>query len=147
MSKTLSFKQLAKMIHPDTNPAIENASEKMMEATKYMDDEQTLYRLAVNWQLIDDDLSKFDIKYKINEGKHLLKDQESCIVLDTYWDKSGKLTVILYNKDRGGKYEKFQRVDEYDQNEDFFVNGIYMEDDYADIDYNYQMIKWRKGGI
>lgn len=142
----MSFKQLVKLIHPDTNPNIKKSGEKMEEATRYMDDEQALYRLAVKWELIDDDLSKFDIKYRINEGKSLQKEGESCIVLDSYWENN-KLTVILYNKSKGGKYEKHQRTDEWDQNEDFYVDGIYMEDDYVHIDYAYQLHISRRGKL
>lgn len=148
MSKTIPFKDLVKMIHPDSNPNIENSGEKMNEAVRNMDDEKALYRLAVKWQLIDDDNpDEFEVKYKINEGKHLLKDQESCIVLDTYKDKSNKLTVILYNKSRGGKYEKHQRIDAHDQDENFYVDGVYMNDDYESIDYKYQLMKSQRGAL
>ncbi len=146
MSKTISFKHLVKMIHPDTNPHIEDPGDKMQEATRYLDNEEALYRLAVKWGLIEDDISQTDIKYRINEGKHLQKDGESCIVLDSYWENS-KLTVILYNKTKGGKYEKHQRTDEWDQDDNFYVDGIYMEDDYIHIDYNYQLLVSRRGKL
>lgn len=143
MSKTISFKQIVKWIHPDHNPNIENSSEKMNEAVLNMDNEEALYRLAVKWELIEGDISQTDIKYKMNEGKSLQKNGSPCIILDTYW-QNNKLIVILYNKDTG-KYEKHQCVDEYDQNEDFLVDGIYSGSDYFTIDYNYQLIVSRRG--
>ena len=145
MDKSINFRELVKLIHPDTNPNIENSGEKMNEATRYLDDEQALYKLAVKWGLIEDEISQTDIKYKINEGKSLQKNGSPCIILDTYW-QSSKLIVILYNKDTR-KYEKHQCIDEYDQNENFLVDGIYSDSDYISIDYNYQLHVSRRGKL
>lgn len=71
--------------------------------------------------------------------------EDSCIIVDSFWENS-KLVVVIWNKNKS-KFQKYYRNDEYDQDEDFYVDGVYMEDDYINIDYNYQMLKYQKGGI
>jgi len=46
-TKTISFFEMVKNIHPDWNPEIQNPEIKMEELTKYRDDEKELYKLAV----------------------------------------------------------------------------------------------------
>lgn len=66
----MKYFDIVKLIHPDWNPDIENPSQKMEEATKNKDDEETLYKLAVRWGLVEDDsIDKVDINYVVDVGK------------------------------------------------------------------------------
>lgn len=52
MSGEMTFTQMVKMIHPDSNPNITNAGEKMREVVKNRKNPSMLYRLAVQWGLV-----------------------------------------------------------------------------------------------
>jgi hypothetical protein len=49
MSRTLSFRELVKLIHPDHNPHIIDAGGKMRDAVLFKDKPEELYKLAVRW--------------------------------------------------------------------------------------------------
>ena len=48
----ISFKDIVKLIHPDTNPNITDASGKMSLVLKYKKDTAVLWNLAVKWCLV-----------------------------------------------------------------------------------------------
>jgi hypothetical protein len=52
MTDTISFRDIVKLIHPDVNPTIENASIKMTDAVKFRSNEGMLYQLGVLWGVI-----------------------------------------------------------------------------------------------
>jgi len=49
---SISFKDLVMLIHPDRNPDIKDAGDKMKAATMHRKDEPFLYELAVYWGVI-----------------------------------------------------------------------------------------------
>jgi hypothetical protein len=49
---TITFKEAIKMVHPDTNPNIVNAGEKVRAVMAYKNDESALYKLLNHWGLI-----------------------------------------------------------------------------------------------
>lgn len=51
---TISFRELAKMIHPDLNPTITDPGLKMSEAVKFKNYPNILYKKAIEWGLIKD---------------------------------------------------------------------------------------------
>lgn len=53
----ISFKDLAKLIHPDTNPDIENPSEKMTLALRNRGDKKALWNLAVQWGVVEGEMN------------------------------------------------------------------------------------------
>jgi len=57
----LNFKDIVKLIHPDVNPDIKNASEKMTKVIEFHNDPYKLYGLAKMWGLITDKV-KEDLK-------------------------------------------------------------------------------------
>jgi hypothetical protein len=52
MTETINFKEMVKMIHPDTNPSIIDAGGKMSQVMSNRKDSSYLYTLAVRWGLI-----------------------------------------------------------------------------------------------
>jgi len=52
MTDTISFRDIVKLIHPDVNPTIENASIKMTDAVRFRSNEGMLYKLGVLWGVI-----------------------------------------------------------------------------------------------
>ena len=48
----MTFRELAKKIHPDLNPGITDAGKKMAEAVRWKFNESMLFRLACNWGLV-----------------------------------------------------------------------------------------------
>jgi hypothetical protein len=50
--KQIFFKDIVKKIHPDLNPNIKNASEKMNDILLYKNNPRKLYHLAVKWGLL-----------------------------------------------------------------------------------------------
>lgn len=52
MADTMKFKDLVFLIHPDRNPDLPDAGEKMKYARMYRKEENILYRLAVEWGVI-----------------------------------------------------------------------------------------------
>lgn len=48
----ITFKDIVKLIHPDTNPNIQDASGKMTLVLKYKHNSLTLWNLAVRWGLV-----------------------------------------------------------------------------------------------
>lgn len=53
MTEQISFTDLVRMIHPDSNPEIQDAGAKMSLATKNRNNPHELFRLAVRWGLIE----------------------------------------------------------------------------------------------
>jgi hypothetical protein len=49
---TISFKEAIKMVHPDTNPNILDAGEKVRMVMMYKNDESALYKMLNSWGLI-----------------------------------------------------------------------------------------------
>ncbi len=52
MEKSISFRELVKKIHPDTNPTIVDAGGKMRIAVLYKKDQSLLYEYGVKWGVI-----------------------------------------------------------------------------------------------
>lgn len=52
---TISFRNISKLIHPDTNPGVEDPGGKMVLAKKHRNSEKMLYFLGVAWGLIKDE--------------------------------------------------------------------------------------------
>jgi len=50
--KPITFPEIAKMIHPDLNPSIDNPGEKMALVTQNKNNPSFLFNLAVRWGLI-----------------------------------------------------------------------------------------------
>ncbi|MFW6002639.1 MAG: hypothetical protein ACOCQD_04800 [archaeon] len=95
-NKTLKYFDIVKMIHPDWNPEIQDPTSKMEEATRYKDDESTLYILAVKWGLIEDDtVQKYDSKfYPIDRGKKVkINQKHEGIIMD--FKTRGSLVDII----------------------------------------------------
>ena len=49
---TIDFRSAIKLVHPDSNPNITNAGEKVRTIKMFRDDEQKLYNYMVMWGLI-----------------------------------------------------------------------------------------------
>lgn len=49
MSRTMSFKELVRLIHPDTCPNVVDAGDKMRTAKLYRKEPEELFKLAVRW--------------------------------------------------------------------------------------------------
>ncbi len=138
MSK-LDFNQLVKLIHPDNNSDIQEPGEKLIEATRYMDDPSTLFKLAIRWGLKQGDGSKKDLDYVIDEGKDVNINGERHIIVEIQNSKNG-IIVVTYNTNKK-HYQKFEKLDKYDQDENFFVTGFTPAEEYGDIDFKYQAAK------
>ena len=52
MERTISFRELVRLIHPDINPNITNAGGKMRDAKLFRGHPEELYKLAVRWGLM-----------------------------------------------------------------------------------------------
>ena len=68
---TISFKEIVKKIHPDLNPNIEDASEKMTTVLTYRNHPKHLYLLAVKWGLLSNNtqtVKKYEWVWKLFEG-------------------------------------------------------------------------------
>ena len=135
-TKTISFFEMVKNIHPDWNPEIQNPEIKMEELTKYRDDEKELYKLAVRWGLIEDNsIQKADINYKLNEGKLVKVDQKTeGIVVDVKKTNNDVIVVLYINE----QFKTYKRNKEESQDDFFYVTGFADEKTYEKIDYNYQ---------
>lgn len=49
MTRTLTFREIVKLIHPDHNPNVEDAGGKMRTAVLYKNQPEELYKLAIRW--------------------------------------------------------------------------------------------------
>ena len=49
----LTFREIVKFIHPDSNPSVVNPSEKMTDAILNKSNKRALYNLAVRWGFIN----------------------------------------------------------------------------------------------
>lgn len=58
MPKSITFKQIVKLVHPDLNPNLVNTTSKMNSIRIYRKDERFLYKLGVKWGVIIEDISK-----------------------------------------------------------------------------------------
>lgn len=135
-TKTISFFEMVKNVHPDWNPEIQNPEIKMEELTRYRDDEKELYKLAVRWGLIEDSsIQKADISYKLNEGKLVKVDQKTeGIVVDVKKNNSDVIVVLYINE----QFKTYKRNKEESQDDFFYVTGFADEKTYENIDYKYQ---------
>ena len=61
---SISFKEIAKLIHPDSNPDISDPGAKMAHICRFKDKGEYLYRLGVKWGVITD-APKKDVKPKV----------------------------------------------------------------------------------
>ena len=52
MSRTITFKELVKLIHPDHNPHITDAGGKMRNAVLFKDKPEELYKLGIRWGVV-----------------------------------------------------------------------------------------------
>ena len=52
VAKTITFREIVRLIHPDTNPNIVDSSTKMKNAVLFRNDEEALYRMGVTWGVI-----------------------------------------------------------------------------------------------
>jgi len=135
-TKTISFFEMVKNIHPDWNPEIQNPEIKMEELARYRDDEKELYKLAVRWGLIEDNsIQKADINYKLNEGKLVKVDQKTeGIVVDVKKTNNDVIVVLYINE----QFKTYKRNKEESQDDFFYVTGFADEKTYEKIDYKYQ---------
>ncbi len=53
MTNEMSFRELARRIHPDLNPHIENAGDKMLQAARVKNEPHELWKLAMRWKVSD----------------------------------------------------------------------------------------------
>lgn len=135
--KKIGFFEIVKLIHPDFNPDIENPSTKMSEVVANKDDEESLYRLAVKWGIIEDDtIEKVDIKYTIDRGKLVRVDQKhEGIIVDFKETKSHLDLYVWVNNE----FRRFKRKSFDDQDEYFYVIGYAEDKQYSDLDYKFQV--------
>lgn len=137
----ISFTELMKLIHPDTNPEIADPGEKMIEAGRFRDDPKALYKLAVRWGLKEDaeNIGRENVEYFISEGKDINIDGVRHIAVEVKNNQSG-IEVVALNT-HSGRFLKFQKIDKYDQDSNFYVTGFTPPEEYFDIDYKYQAMK------
>ena len=62
----ITFKEIVKLIHPDSNPNITDASEKMTVVVRNRRDTKALWNLAVRWKLIS---GVENVGIYVHEGK------------------------------------------------------------------------------
>lgn len=138
-NKTISYWDLVWKIHPDVAPEIQNPSEKMEEATKYKNDESTLYELAVKWGLIEDNsIELFDnsnINYIIDRGKIVKIDQKHEGIIIDFVNKESLVDVIVWIN---GGFRSFKRQDADTQDDNFYIIGNADDDEYTKLDFKYQ---------
>lgn len=138
-NKTISYWDLVWKIHPDVAPEIQNPSEKMEEATKYKNDESTLYELAVKWGLIEDNsIELFDnsnINYIIDRGKIVKIDQKHEGIIIDFVNKGSLVDVIVWIN---GGFRSFKRQDTDTQDDNFYIIGNADDDEYTKLDFKYQ---------
>ena len=53
--KTITFKEIIKLIHPDINPDIKEPTNKLQQIMTWRDNPRMLYRLAEEWNILTDD--------------------------------------------------------------------------------------------
>ena len=53
--KTIEFKEILKLIHPDTNPDVKEPANKLQRIMLWRDNPRMLYRLAEEWDILTDD--------------------------------------------------------------------------------------------
>jgi len=53
--KTITFKEIVKLIHPDINPDIKEPTNKLQQIMTWRDNPRMLYRLAEEWDILTDD--------------------------------------------------------------------------------------------
>lgn len=137
-NKTMGYFDIVKLIHPDWNPQIQNPTEKMEEATRYKNDEHTLYRLAVKWSLIEDDsISKVDTHYVMGKGKIVKVNQKYEGIIVDFKQKGQLVDVIVWIN---GGFRSFKRNNAEDQDNDFYIVGHADDNEYTDLDLKYQLM-------
>lgn len=60
----ISFREIVKLVHPDTNPHVTDPSSKMSEVIKWKDNPAKLFELAVKWKLIETPQKEQKLKKK-----------------------------------------------------------------------------------
>jgi curved DNA-binding protein CbpA len=53
--KTIEFKEILKLIHPDINPDVKESARKLQQIMTWRDNPRMLYRLAEEWDILTDD--------------------------------------------------------------------------------------------
>lgn len=136
-SKTLKYFDIVKLIHPDWNPSIENPTSKMEEATRYKDDESTLYILAVKWGLVQDDsIQKYDSKfYPIDRGKKVRINQKHEGIIIDFKERGSLIDIIVWVN---GGFRAFPRKNTEDQDDNFYILGNADDNEYTKLDFRYQ---------
>lgn len=136
-NRTMGYFDIVKLIHPDWNPEIEKPSQKMDEATRYKDDESTLYRLAITWGLVEDDsVSNVYTHYVIGRGKLVkINQKHEGIIVDI--KQKGQMTDVIVWVNGG--FRSFKRTSLEDQDDDFHVVGYADDGEYTNLDFKYQM--------
>lgn len=140
-SKTLGYFDIVKLIHPDWNPEVQNPTEKMEEATRYKNDESTLYELAVKWGFIEDNsIQLFDntnTDYIIDRGKIVKINQKYEGIIIDFVEKGSLINVIVWIN---GGFRSFRRQDTETQDDNFYIVGNADDDEYTKLDFKYQMM-------
>jgi curved DNA-binding protein CbpA len=53
--KTITFKEIVKLIHPDINPDVKESARKLQQIMVWRNNPRMLYRLAEEWDILTDD--------------------------------------------------------------------------------------------
>jgi curved DNA-binding protein CbpA len=53
--KTITFREIVKLIHPDINPDVKEPANKLQQIMVWRDNPRMLYRLAEEWDILTDD--------------------------------------------------------------------------------------------
>jgi curved DNA-binding protein CbpA len=53
--KTITFREIVKLIHPDINPDVKEPANKLQRILLWRDNPRMLYRLAEKWGILTDD--------------------------------------------------------------------------------------------
>lgn len=77
---TITFTEIAKMIHPDLNPSIDNPGEKMSLVTQNKNNPSFLFNLAVRWGLIKGHTQGKVYYFSIGNVINYLRNRKAVIV-------------------------------------------------------------------
>ena len=131
----MTFNELVRLIHPDLNPDIKDAGDKMIQAVTYKDNEYKLEQLAIKWGLIDKE--PFEIQFTLEAGKDLYINDKKFVIVDIINNTTDIDVVVIDNN----KIVKYKRNDIRDQDEEFYVKDYSNESDYISADMSYQCIR------
>lgn len=97
----MKFKDLVKHIHPDTNPGITNAGDKMRECILYRNNPKKLSQLAITWGIIIDETPKQNFNsWNTNTNKYrtlsyIIPNTMYCNSMEGYHTKENKWYLIV----------------------------------------------------